>query len=198
MSEKTSEVLLSLHLKKQPYICAAMKKIMIIGCGGAGKSTLARELGERLSLEVIHLDQLYWTPNWVPQEKEDWEQMVTDLSNKPSWILDGNYGGTMDIRLAKADTIVFLDRSKWLCMYRVLKRLFASYGQTRVDMAEGCRERFSFEFLHYIFFYNQTRRAGILKKLNQASSSQTVFHLQNKKDIQLFLTQMEDAKGGTN
>lgn len=175
-----------------------MKKIMIIGCGGAGKSTLARELGKRLSLEVVHLDQLYWKANWVPQEKENWEQIVTDLSNQASWVLDGNYGGTMDIRLEKADTIIFLDRSKWLCIYRVLKRLLGSYGQTRVDMAEGCKERFSFEFLHYIFFYNYTRRAGILKKLNRASSSQAVFHLKNRKEIKRFLAQTRPVEDGTN
>lgn len=173
-----------------------MKRIMIIGCGGAGKSTLARELGDLLQLPLVHLDKAYWRPNWLERDKQEWEQIVTKLADQDQWILDGNYGGTMDIRLQRADTVVFLDRSRWLCVYRVLLRLWRTAGRTRPDMAEGCEERFSFAFLHYVFFYNNTRRPGILKKLHQLSSKQTVFRLRTQREINHFIASLSGHKDG--
>ncbi|MHC0064340.1 hypothetical protein ACWATR_15805 [Nostoc sp. UIC 10890] len=85
-----------------------MKKILIIGSGGAGKSTLARELGTILGLEVIHLDVWYWNPGWVETPKTKWQSIIQDLTLRESWIMDGNYSGTLDIRLSVADTVFFV------------------------------------------------------------------------------------------
>ncbi|MES2626184.1 MAG: AAA family ATPase, partial [Pseudomonadota bacterium] len=86
-----------------------MQRIAIIGCGGSGKSTLANTLGQKLGLPVHHLDQLYWRPTWIETPKAEWESLQQQLCNQPAWIIDGNYGGTMDLRLAAADTVIFLD-----------------------------------------------------------------------------------------
>src|SRR3982751_1716212 len=99
-----------------------MKKILVIGSGGAGKSTFAQRLGAILKLEVIHLDSLYWSSGWVEMPKDEWRTMVDELLKKDSWIMDGNYGGTLDIRLEAADTVVFLDISRLICLWRILKR----------------------------------------------------------------------------
>ena len=117
-----------------------MKKIMIIGCCGGGKSTLARRVHEITGIELIHLDQHYWKANWVESEKEEWRQKVEELVKGDSWIIDGNYGGTMEIRMRRADIIVFLNRERWTCLYRVLKRTFLNYGKTRADMPPKCPE----------------------------------------------------------
>ncbi len=85
-----------------------MKKIVLIGSGGAGKSTLARQLGEVLKINVYHLDALFWKPNWVGVPKDDQRNIQNKLVEKEEWIIDGNYGGTMEIRLNAADTIIFL------------------------------------------------------------------------------------------
>lgn len=169
---------------------------MIIGCGGAGKSTLARQLGAKLRLPVIHLDQEFWQPNWEEPEKTEWAKTVAALVDQPTWIIDGNYGGTMDIRLQKADTVIFMDRTRWLCLFRVLKRWWQNKGQTRPDMALGCHERITFEFLQYVFFYNVTRRPGILQKLAQLSPKQTVFHLRTEPEVQRFLLLLDDPEHG--
>jgi len=83
-----------------------MQRIVIIGCGGSGKSTLASRLAGLLGLPVQHLDQLYWRPGWVATPDPQWRSTVAELCGRPAWIIDGNYGGTMDVRLAAADTIV--------------------------------------------------------------------------------------------
>ena len=74
-----------------------MKKIILIGSGGAGKSTLAKHLGEKLGIKVFHLDALLWKPNWVGVPREEQIQVQNELVKNEQWIIDGNYGATMDI-----------------------------------------------------------------------------------------------------
>jgi adenylate kinase family enzyme len=71
-----------------------MKKILVIGSGGSGKSTFSTRLGDLLNIEVSHLDKFFWQPGWVKPEPEEWLQTVTELTDRDSWILDGNYSGT--------------------------------------------------------------------------------------------------------
>src|SRR5690349_3028678 len=86
-----------------------MKKILVIGSGGAGKSTFAKQLSAILHLEVLHLDALYWQAGWVETPKPEWKQRVTELLAGDAWIMDGNYSGTLDIRMQACDTVIFLD-----------------------------------------------------------------------------------------
>src|SRR5690242_17455985 len=95
-----------------------MKKIILIGSGGSGKSTLARQLGNKLNIKVHHLDALFWKPNWEGVPREEQIAVQNNLIKDEKWIIDGNYGGTMDIRLNAADTIIFLDIHRTICIYR--------------------------------------------------------------------------------
>lgn len=86
-----------------------MKRVLVIGSGGSGESTLARRLGELLHLEVKHLDQLYWRSGWHEPPKNEWLETVKELTSADSWIMDRNFGGTLEVRIQRCDTIVFLD-----------------------------------------------------------------------------------------
>ena len=166
------------------------KKIMIIGCGGSGKSTLARKIHQITGLPLIHMDQYFWAPNWEEPDREVWTQTVSTQSDQLAWIMDGNYGGTMDIRFQKADLIIFLDRSRWLCLFRIIWRQLKYYGRTRPDMTEGCTERLTWEFVKYVYGYNDTRRPGILEKLHTFKGSKKVLILSNRKQIKQCLQKM--------
>ena len=93
-----------------------MERIVIIGCPGSGKSTLARELGEKLNLTVVHLDRLWWTKGWENVSREEFDERLNNALKLDSWIIDGNYSRTMDARLEKCDTIIYLDFSRWACL----------------------------------------------------------------------------------
>ncbi|WML44591.1 DNA topology modulation protein [Neobacillus sp. PS3-40] len=164
-----------------------MKKIVLIGSGGSGKSTLARQLGEKLKINIYHLDALFWKPNWVGVPRDEQIKVQNDLVKKDEWIIDGNYGGTMDIRLNAADTIIFLDISRTICVYRAFKRMLKYRNKTRPDMGEGCEERFSFEFFKWIWEYPKTKSPKILERLEQLSKEKEVIILKSTKDVENFL-----------
>jgi adenylate kinase family enzyme len=162
-----------------------MNKIMVIGCCGAGKSTFSKQLQAITQLELIHLDQQYWKPNWVESDKNEWQNKVQQLANKPSWIIDGNYTGTLDIRTQQADTIIYFDFPTWKCLWRVIFRTFKYLGKERPDMPSGCKERFDIEFLHYVATFNFIKRKRILEKLEA---------LKNEKVVKIFKKDMEATK----
>jgi adenylate kinase family enzyme len=167
-----------------------MKKVLVIGCCGAGKSTFSRKLHNIINLELIHLDQYYHKPNWEEPEKEEWEGTVNNLVQKPTWIIDGNYKGTFDIRFKEADTIIYLDYSTIKCFWRVIKRIFSYHGKVRPDMPEGCKERFDLEFLHYVATFNFKNRKGILKRLNAVKEHKKVYVFKTDKKADLFLSEL--------
>ena len=169
-----------------------MNRIMILGCCGSGKSTLSRKLRELTGLPLYHLDQYYWKTNWTETPKDEWEKIVTGLAHKDRWIIDGNYGGTMDVRFEKADTIVYMDIPTVTCLGRVIKRVWKYHGQVRPDMPEGCKERFSFDFLHYVATYNMLRKKKLLNKLNSLEGEKKIYRISKNRDIKTFLSEIND------
>jgi len=129
----------------------APKRILVIGSGGSGKTTFARRLAQRTNLPLIHLDALYWRPGWDPTPDEEWRAKVAELVNTPAWIMDGNYGGTLNIRLAACDAVVFLDISRFVCLWRVVKRQLQHGGQSRAQLQARWPERLTWEFLKWIW-----------------------------------------------
>lgn len=163
-----------------------MERILIIGCGGAGKSTLARQLGEKLDLPVVHLDRIFWLPGWVEMEREAFDDRVRQELEKPKWIIDGNYNRTMPQRIAKCDTVIYLDFSRFACLLGVLKRVITNHGKVRPDMGEGCPERFDLDFLKWVWNFNQEKREKYYRLLNEAEGKQTIV-LKNRRMVRRFL-----------
>ncbi|WP_313890934.1 DNA topology modulation protein [Psychrobacillus sp.] len=164
-----------------------MKKIALIGSGGSGKSTLARKLGGKLDIEVYHLDALFWKPNWILASKEEQITVQTEVVSKEEWIIDGNYNGTIDIRLNAADTIIFVDINRMICMYRVCKRMIQYLGESRPDMTVGNNERFDINFLKWVWNYPKTKKPAMLKKFDQLPKDKQVIILKSPREVQRFL-----------
>jgi len=141
------------------------KKIMIVGLSGSGKTTLARKLGGTLGLPVIHLDKEFWNAGWIETPRDEWRAKQQEMIKQPEWIMDGNFGGSMEIRLAEADTVIFLDYNRFVCLYGVIKRWAVNYGKTRPDMTEGCPEKIDFAFLKWIWQYPTKWRARDMEKI---------------------------------
>ena len=163
-----------------------MERIMIIGCGGAGKSTLARQLGEKTGLPVIHLDKLFWRPGWVNLTREEFDVVHNAAIEEKKWILDGNFDRTMEPRIRRCDTVVYLDFSRIACLCGVMKRILTTYGKVRPDMGDGCPERFDLEFLQWVWNFNKNKREKNYRLLEQYGDKR-IYILKNRKQVKEFL-----------
>lgn len=167
-----------------------MKRVLVIGSGGAGKSTLARRLADRTGLPLVHLDALYWMSGWRAPPKQEWARTVGHLVRQDAWVMDGNYGGTLDRRLAASDTVIFLDLSRWICLRRAVKRRIQFHRRSRPDRAEGCSEQLSWEFLRWIWNYPKEQRPRLLTKLGELAREKTIVVLRSPAEVERFLASL--------
>ncbi len=165
-----------------------MRRVSIIGCSGSGKSRLAVELGPVLGLPVIHMDAVHWHPGWQRPPTEEWRRRHGELLGPEAWILDGNYGGTMEERISASDTVILLAPSRATCLFRVFKRSLRRWGPRRRDLAPGCPERLpTLEFLRWIWRYNSIHLPRILRRLEQVRGEKKVVILRSDAEVRDFL-----------
>ena len=165
-----------------------MRRILIIGSAGAGKTVLSLQLGELLQLPVVHLDALHWLPGWEKPPRDAWLQIVDELIQRDSWIMDGNYDSTLEPRLEACDTVVLLDLPRVLCLYRVLKRSLTHFGRSRPDLNPECRERLpDREFISWIWNYPKRNTPRVLNLLQRCADRKTVYILRSRRDIRRFV-----------
>ena len=167
-----------------------MERIMIIGCGGAGKSTLARALGEKTGLPVVHLDRIWWSPgNWQHLSREEFDRLLMIEVGKPRWILDGNFNRTLKVRLEKCDTVIYLDMSRWVCLKNWIGRVIKNWGHARADMAQGCNEWFDPEMVRWLWRFNRDNRKRYHELLG-GLEGKNVYILKNRREVRKFLNEL--------
>lgn len=142
-----------------------MRRVLLIGPCGSGKSTLARELAPRMGLPLVHMDQLGWQAGWVETERDQLHARVAEVAAQDAWLIEGNYGSTLAPRLARADTVIYLDFPIRLCLWRLIRRIVTHRGRSRPDMPEGCPERFDAAFFWYVMNWNSGPRVRSEAKL---------------------------------
>ncbi len=174
-----------------------MKRILIIGSGGAGKSTFSKQLSQILDLPIIHLDVHYWLPGWTKTETNKWINKVDELVAKETWVMDGNFGGTLDRRLKRADTIFYFDFSRMRCLYNAFKRMVVGryFFKKRSDMAEGCREKFDLEFYKWIWNFNKNHREEYYEILDEMKLEKKVYIIRSYKEKRRVLKQLKMENG---
>ena len=164
-----------------------MDRIAIIGSGGSGKSTLAIQIANLVDLPIFHLDRLFWKPGWVETPKPEFSLVVEELARKPRWVIDGNYSRTIDIRLKSADMIIFLDFSKYLCLFRVIKRSFKNRNKDRPDITEGCKEKFDMEFYKWIWNFPNRSRQKIISAISKLEDDKKIYVFKHPKKLKKWI-----------
>lgn len=164
-----------------------MQRIILIGSAGSGKSTLARQIGAVLNLPVIHLDAFYWKPGWVETPRAEFEAVQRDLVAGDRWVIDGNYSSTLDLRLAVADTVIFLDMPRLLCVWSAIKRRIKYHGRTRPDLNAGCPEQLDWAFLRWIWEFPTRSKPRVEAKLANLRPGQQLVRIHSRREAAAFV-----------
>ena len=146
-----------------------MKKVIVIGCPGSGKSTVSRALHNKTGIPLYHLDMMYWNADKTTVEKSIFFERLSDVLEKDEWIIDGNYGSTMELRMAACDTVIFLDYPLDVC----LDGIRARRGRPRSDMPWIETEEDA-EFIEFIKSYNEQQKPKVLELLEKYSDKNIV------------------------
>lgn len=176
-----------------------MQRIMVIGVSaGAGKSTFAARLGKALDIQVFHLDAYFWKPGWVEASIEEFSQSQQEMiKNHNSWIVEGNYTATFDIRAEKADTIIYIELPLRVCLYRVMKRWLTNLGNRRPDLGGECTERMEWGFLKFIITTYRARKKAMKSRLDFYQEDKLVVRLKGQRAIEYFIREIEKAKSSS-
>ncbi|NIX77469.1 AAA family ATPase [Microvirga terricola] len=160
-----------------------MRRILVIGSPGAGKSTLARRLAQRLGLPLIHLDREYFGPGWTMPPRDEWREKVKGLAARPEWVMDGNYASTFDLRVPRATVVIWLDVGRWRCLASVTWRVLKNYGRVRDDLGPDCIEKFDWSFMRWIWKYQKDMRPKTTRMLARLRPDQQLFVLRSRSQI---------------
>jgi len=153
-----------------------MKRVLVIGSSGSGKTTLALKMAEKLSLPLIHLDYHFWKANWEAPSDYEWRNKLKNLVQEDKWIMDGNFTSSLDIRLIRADTIVFVDLPRFTRIYRVIKRWYQNRHSERPDLPQGCKEQIDMKLLKSVWYFGKNRKPEIIKLLKQHEVNKKILY----------------------
>lgn len=173
-----------------------MRRVLVMGCSGSGKSTFAKALALRAGLPCVSLDGLFWKPGWVEPDKADFGARVLREADRPNWIMDGNYTshGGAERRLERADTVFWFDLPRWVCMTGVLLRIVSTYGRVRPEMAAGCPERLDLAFLRWVWNYRRNHRPKQLAYLGKMRPDQMLVTFTSRRQANAYLAGLDAAK----
>lgn len=159
-----------------------MQKIIIIGCPGSGKSTFARKLRDTTGLPLYYLDMIWHKPDHTNVSTEEFDEKLTDILCKDKWIIDGNYNRTLEMRLAKCDTVFLLDFKTEVCLAGAESRI----GKKREEMP-WIETEFEEEFKQWILDFSKNQLPYIYEKINQYNQDKKIIIFKSRNEMDEYL-----------
>jgi adenylate kinase family enzyme len=169
------------------------RRVLVSGLAGAGKSTFSRALSAKTGLPLIHLDIHFWKPGWVEPTEDEWREKQRGLLSGDGWIIDGNYHATLDLRLERADTVVYLDTPWWVCVRRALVRGVRK-RPAGFQLPNGCEEsalrrlRDEWWLVWRIWQVRRSDREQEFKTMSRHGNHVTLYVLRSKRAVREFLS----------
>lgn len=171
-------------------LCSA-NRVLVIGCSGGGKTTLALALAKRYSLEYQSIDRdVRWLPGWKVRDRDEQRQILSELVARNRWVMDGSGASTFDIRVPRADLIIWLRLPRFTSLLGVARRVYKNYGKVRVAMADGCPEPFpDREFLSYIWNFERKSAPAFVSQIDRFGRTVPVVVCKSRKEATRLITE---------
>ena len=174
------------------------RRILVLGSSGSGKTHLSGCLAETLGLEVIHLDAHFWRSDSQPRADEEWRKIVSELSQREAWIMDGTYERSLDLRIPRADAIILLELAPAHCLARVIERQMSAKNEARPDLPDGFIERLNEDHRRYVLRYPEVTRPAVLASIERHGPDTPVVTLAAPEEIDPFVTQLRQTVSARN
>ena len=168
-----------------------MRRVLVLGSSGSGKSTFTGRLARALGVEAIHLDSHYWQPNWTATPPAEWQARVAELLERDAWVMDGNYPDLLEQRLTYTETVVFLDYPRLTCLWRCVRRYLRHRGRNRPELAPGCHEKIDWDFLKWIWQYPRKVKPRVWEALTHHAGRVRVIRLRGDRAVAHFLERLD-------
>jgi adenylate kinase family enzyme len=166
----------------------------VIGCSGSGKSTLSRELSSALSIPHVPMDRdIFWLPGWNMRDRAAIRILLQETVRGPAWLLDGTSPGTLDIRLPRAEAVIWMRLPRISCLIGVVKRRLRYRGTNRPDLPVGCPEKIDLPFLRYIWNFERTETPEILEAMAKHGAHVPVVVVKSRKEAKALLAEVRRA-----
>jgi adenylate kinase family enzyme len=167
-----------------------MKRIAIIGCGGSGKSVLARKLAEHTGYPITHLDAVFYDDDWNRLEMAKFAAIQKDLVAEPTWVIDGNYKSTLPIRLTAADTVIFLDLNPITCLWGIAQRRLRYRGGQHTN---GVYDQINREFVKYVWGYRRSMAPQVRQLIAEHAGNAEVHIVKSRRAANRLVTTLTSS-----
>lgn len=165
------------------------RRILVLGSPGCGKTLLSTLLGRHLGLELIRLDDFFWRPGPVRMPTDEWRTLVVKLASRPSWVMDGTYEASLDLRIPPADAIVYIQSSRWACLWRVVTRRLLSRWRHGEESAPG--HALTSFFVRYVFQFPALTQPEVFRLIAQQGRNKPLIVLDGASEVELFVGRLE-------
>lgn len=172
-------------------LASGVGRVAVIGCGGSGKTVFAKEFGRALGLPTVHLDAHHYGDDWQPYPPERFATSQREMVAADRWVIDGNYSGTLPIRLARADLVVFLDLPAVTCLWGIIRRRWRYRGGQHPGA--GVYDRITLSFIRYIVGYRRTMRPRVLSLVREHAAPSRLVTVRSRHETRVLLRQLSRA-----
>lgn len=163
-------------------------RILVMGCSGGGKSTLSQQIAARFGLAYVSIDRdVLWLPGWVERGKQEQRTIIVAKVQEERWILDGTNPSTFDVRLPRADFVIWVRMPRLLCIWGAISRWVKWMGRTRPEMAPGCIEKVDWQFLRFIWTFEEKFAPRVLAGLLRYGSDVPILQLSSRRQMRQLL-----------
>ncbi len=170
-------------------ILSKTKRVVVIGVSGGGKSTLSRAIEKKYGLPHISIDRdIRWLPGWEVRDRAEQRRLTEHFAAQDRWVIDGTTVSSFDLRVPRADLVVWIRSSRRRALWQLAKRVWGSYGKVRPDMAEDCREKLpDREFLEWIWTFEKRQSPRIIGALAKYGADTPLVILRTSTDANTLL-----------